>query len=105
MGVVLLLFNISRPRRLIELSKVSQTASRTLAENSRYNVPVNVQCGSDIRGEFEDAWIVSLSVCYPDVVQKLAATSERNMNDRICHPNPATRLPFTATMRRTSIDG
>jgi hypothetical protein len=34
MGVVLLLFNLSRPRRLIELSNVTQTASRTLAENS-----------------------------------------------------------------------
>jgi hypothetical protein len=31
---VLLLFNISRPRRLIELSNVTQMASRTLAENS-----------------------------------------------------------------------
>jgi hypothetical protein len=34
MGVVLLLFNISRPRRLIELSNVTHRASRTLAENS-----------------------------------------------------------------------
>ena len=36
MGDALLLFNISRPRRLIELSNVTQMASRTLAENSRY---------------------------------------------------------------------
>jgi hypothetical protein len=34
MGVVLLLFNISRPRRLFELSNVTHMASRTLAENS-----------------------------------------------------------------------
>ena len=32
---MLLLFNIRRPRRLIELSNVTQMASRTLAENSR----------------------------------------------------------------------
>jgi hypothetical protein len=31
-----LLFNISRPQRLIELSKVTETASRTLPENSRF---------------------------------------------------------------------
>jgi hypothetical protein len=36
MGVVLFRFNIRRPRRLIELSNVTQMASRTLAENSRY---------------------------------------------------------------------
>jgi hypothetical protein len=30
-----LLFNISRPRRLIELSKLTQTTSRTLAENTQ----------------------------------------------------------------------
>jgi len=30
-----LLFNLSRPRRLIELSNLAQTASRTLAENTR----------------------------------------------------------------------
>jgi uncharacterized protein with ParB-like and HNH nuclease domain len=35
MGVALLLFNLSRPRRLIELSNLTQTASRTLAENTR----------------------------------------------------------------------
>jgi hypothetical protein len=34
MGVALLLFNLSRPRRLIELSNLTQTASRTLAENT-----------------------------------------------------------------------
>jgi hypothetical protein len=34
MGDALLLFNISRPRPLIELSNVAQMASRTLAENS-----------------------------------------------------------------------
>jgi hypothetical protein len=34
MGVALLLFNLSRPRRLIELSKLTQTASRTVAENT-----------------------------------------------------------------------
>jgi len=35
MGDALFLFNISRPRRLTELNKISQMASRTLAENSR----------------------------------------------------------------------
>jgi hypothetical protein len=34
MGNVLLRFNFSRPRRLIELSSATQMASRTLAENS-----------------------------------------------------------------------
>ena len=32
---MLLLFNISRPQRLIELSNVTQIVSRTLAENSQ----------------------------------------------------------------------
>src|ERR1035438_8279064 len=36
MGDALLLFNISRPQRLTELSNVTQMASRTLAGNSRY---------------------------------------------------------------------
>jgi hypothetical protein len=36
MGNVLLRFNFSRPRRLIELSSATQMASRTLAENSHY---------------------------------------------------------------------
>jgi hypothetical protein len=41
MGNVLLRFNFSRPRRLIELSSATQMASRTLAENSRlFDVPV-----------------------------------------------------------------
>ena len=35
MGNALLLFIIGRPQRLIERSKVTQTASRTLPENSR----------------------------------------------------------------------
>ena len=35
MGDALLLFNISRPQRLTELSNVTQMASRTLAENSQ----------------------------------------------------------------------
>jgi hypothetical protein len=35
MGVALLLFNLSRPRRLIELSNLTHTASRTSAENTR----------------------------------------------------------------------
>jgi hypothetical protein len=35
MGDVLLWFKISRPQQLIELNKVSWTASRMLAENSR----------------------------------------------------------------------
>jgi hypothetical protein len=36
MGVALfLLLNISQPRRLIQLNKVSYIASRTLAENTR----------------------------------------------------------------------
>src|ERR1035441_8587868 len=35
MGDALLLFNISRPQRLTELSNVTQMASRTLAGNSR----------------------------------------------------------------------
>jgi hypothetical protein len=35
MGVALLLFNISRPQRLTELSNVTQMASRTLAGNSQ----------------------------------------------------------------------
>src|SRR5664280_1095672 len=34
MGDALLLFNISRPQRLTELSNVTQMASRTLAGNS-----------------------------------------------------------------------
>jgi hypothetical protein len=37
MGVALLLFNLSRPPRLIELSNLTQTASRTLAENTQYS--------------------------------------------------------------------
>src|SRR5664280_217393 len=36
MGDALLLFNISRPQRLTELSNVTQMASRTLAGNSRW---------------------------------------------------------------------
>uniref|UniRef100_E6QLL7 Uncharacterized protein n=1 Tax=mine drainage metagenome TaxID=410659 RepID=E6QLL7_9ZZZZ len=32
-----LLFNISRPQRLIELSNLTHKASRTLAENSQIN--------------------------------------------------------------------
>jgi len=36
-GDALLLFNISRPQRLIELSNETQMPSRTLAENSRPN--------------------------------------------------------------------
>ena len=35
MGDALLLFNISRPQRLTELSNVTQMASRTLAGNSQ----------------------------------------------------------------------
>src|SRR5271157_2106948 len=35
MGDALLLFNISRPQRLTELSNMTQMASRTLAGNSR----------------------------------------------------------------------
>jgi len=35
MGNALLLFNISRPRWLIELSNMTQTASPTLVEDSR----------------------------------------------------------------------
>src|SRR5664279_4165425 len=38
MGDALLLFNISRPQRLTELSNVTQMASRTLAGNSRSSV-------------------------------------------------------------------
>jgi hypothetical protein len=34
---VLLLFNIRRPRRMIELSNVTQVPSRTLAENSPFS--------------------------------------------------------------------
>ena len=37
MGDALLLFNISRPQRLTELSNVTQMASRTLAGNSQFN--------------------------------------------------------------------
>src|ERR1035438_7847735 len=37
MGDALLLFNISRPQRLTELSNVTQMASRTLAGNSRWS--------------------------------------------------------------------
>jgi hypothetical protein len=36
MGNALLLFNISRPQRLIEPSSVAQMESRTPAENSRF---------------------------------------------------------------------
>src|ERR1039458_785152 len=36
MGDAILMSNISRPHRLIELSNVAQMASRTLAENSHY---------------------------------------------------------------------
>jgi hypothetical protein len=35
MGNALLLFNLSRPRRLIELNNLTQTASRNLAENTQ----------------------------------------------------------------------
>jgi hypothetical protein len=35
MGDALLLFNISRPQRLTELTNVTQMASRTLAGNSQ----------------------------------------------------------------------
>ena len=37
-------FNISPPRRLIELSKVSSTTSRTLAENSRTPGKIGANC-------------------------------------------------------------
>src|SRR5271166_779618 len=39
MGDALLLFNISRPQRLTELSNVTQMASRTLAGNSQCSDP------------------------------------------------------------------
>ena len=46
MGNVILLSNISRPHRLIELSNATQIASRTLAENSqcKYHVSFIPKC-------------------------------------------------------------
>jgi hypothetical protein len=43
MGDVILLANISRPHRLLELSNAPQMASRTLAENSRMTVVLQNQ--------------------------------------------------------------
>jgi hypothetical protein len=50
MGNVLLRFNFSRPRRLIELSSATQMASRTLAENSRRTPEIAPRHGRSTAG-------------------------------------------------------
>jgi hypothetical protein len=50
-----LLFNIGRPQRLIERSKVTQTASRTLPENSLFSEYLND--GRDEDDADEQAWL------------------------------------------------
>src|ERR1039458_1590203 len=45
MGDARLLFNMSRPQRLTELSNVTQMASRTLAGNSQYEFMMGVPRG------------------------------------------------------------
>src|ERR1035441_4227032 len=59
MGVALLLFNISRPQRLTELSNVTQMASRTLAGNSR-RIELVKQTPPPAFNEKESAILVTL---------------------------------------------
>src|ERR1035441_5847597 len=115
MGDALLLFNISRPQRLTELSNVTQMASRTLAGNSRRSgrgggfrarFSQVRECGKDVFG-YGEASVTRAMHRTPAPLAGRRVETEKTRADAPPRgaPRPARARPVSATVLAASRPG